>query len=64
MTKQEETNMLLNEINNLILKGEMKNDLQIIGAVLIDIAKSLSIIADSMQELASKVGKNNEQMDS
>jgi len=64
MTKQEETNMLLNEINNLILKGEMKNDLQIIGAVLIDIDKSLSIIADSMQELASKEGKNNEQMDS
>lgn len=50
MTKQEETVELISALNQGLANGIITNHDGIKIAVICDIAKSLSIIADSMQE--------------
>lgn len=50
MTKQEETVELISALNQGLVNGIITNHEGIKIAVMCDIAKSLSIIADKMQE--------------
>lgn len=50
MTKQEETVELISALNQGLVNGIITNHEGIKIAVICDIAKSLSIIADSLQE--------------
>ncbi len=54
MTKQEETDKLISVINQGLANGIITNHDGIKIAVICDIAKSLSIIADKMQESEKK----------
>lgn len=58
MTKQEETDKIMEIINKCVEEGIIKDFDNIKIALLTDIAKSLSIIADNMQNLGVKNGND------
>lgn len=58
MTKQEETDKIIEIINKCVEEGIIKDFDNIKIALLTDIAKSLSIIADNMQNLGVKNGND------
>lgn len=58
MTKQEETDKIMEIINKCVEEGIIKDFDNIKIVLLTDIAKSLSIIADNMQNLGVKNGND------